>query len=96
MSFGTSDLQLLVHSAPSLIHMGRPDGYLDFFNQTWLKYIGRPVEDLLGWKWTAFIHPEDVEGIVERLRASLGLRLQSTKGPVQVIVVDRAARPSAN
>jgi PAS domain S-box-containing protein len=67
----TSDLQLLVHSAPSLIHTGRPDGYLDFFNQTWLKYIGRPVEDLLGWKWTAFIHPEDVEGIVEKWRASL-------------------------
>jgi len=67
----TSDLQLLVHSAPSLIHTGRPDGYLDFFNQTWLRYVGRSLEDLQGWKWTAFIHPEDVEGIVERWRASL-------------------------
>ena len=66
-----SDLQLLVHSAPSLIHTGRPDGYLDFFNQTWLKYVGRSIEDLEGWKWTAFIHPEDVEGIVEKWRASL-------------------------
>jgi len=67
----TSDLQLLVHSAPSLIHTSRPDGYLDFFNQTWLSYVGRPLEDLEGWKWTAFIHPEDVEGIVEKWRASL-------------------------
>jgi PAS domain S-box-containing protein len=67
----TSDLQLLINSAPSLIHTGRPDGYLDFFNQTWLKYVGRPLEDLQGWKWTAFIHPDDVEGIVERWRASL-------------------------
>jgi PAS domain S-box-containing protein len=67
----TSDLQLLVDSAPSLIHTGRPDGYLDFFNQTWLRYVGRPLEDLEGWKWTAFIHPEDVEGIVEKWRASL-------------------------
>ena len=67
----TSDLQLLVDSAPSLIHTGRPDGYLDFFNQTWLRYVGRSLEDLQGWKWTAFIHPEDVEGIVERWRASL-------------------------
>jgi PAS domain S-box-containing protein len=67
----TSDLQLLVHSAPSLIHTGAPDGYLDFFNQTWLRYVGRPLEDLQGWKWTAFIHPEDVEGIVEKWRASL-------------------------
>ncbi len=67
----TSDLQLLVDSAPSLIHTSRPDGYLDFFNQTWLRYVGRSLEDLQGWKWTAFIHPEDVEGIVEKWRASL-------------------------
>jgi PAS domain S-box-containing protein len=67
----TSDLQLLVDSAPSLIHTGMPDGYLDFFNQTWLRYVGRPPEDLHGWNWTAFIHPEDVEGIVTKWRASL-------------------------
>src|SRR6202162_1234226 len=67
----TSDLQLLINSVPGLIHTGRPDGYLDFFNQTWLRYVGRPLEDLQGWKWTAFIHPEDVEGIVEKWRASL-------------------------
>jgi len=66
-----SDLQLLVDSAPSLIHTGRPDGHLDFFNQTWLRYVGRSLEDLQGWKWTAFIHPDDVEAIVEKWRASL-------------------------
>src|ERR1700730_13934471 len=66
-----SDLQLLVDSAPSLIHTGLPDGYLDFFNQTWLVNICRPLEDLRGWNWIAFIHPEDVEGIVEKWRASL-------------------------
>jgi formate hydrogenlyase transcriptional activator len=67
----TSDLQLLVDSVPSLIHAGRPDGYLDFFNQPWLTFVGRSLEDLQGWKWTAFIHPEDLEGIVEKWRASL-------------------------
>ena len=60
-----ADLQLLVDTAPSLIHTGRPDGHLDFFNQTWLRYVGRSLEDLQGWNWTAFIHPEDVEGIVK-------------------------------
>src|ERR1700735_1309055 len=67
----TSDLQLLIDSTPGLIHTGRPDGYLDFFNRTWLTYIGRPLENLQGWNWTAFIHPEDVEGMVEKWRASL-------------------------
>ena len=66
-----SDLHFLVDSAPSLIHTSRPDGYLDFFNQTWLTFVGRSLEDLQGWKWTAFIHPEDFEGIVAELRTSL-------------------------
>src|ERR1700722_18567783 len=67
----TSDLQLLVQLAPSLIHTSRPDGYLDFFNQSWLTFVSRSLEDLQGWKWTAFIHPDDLEGIVEKWRASL-------------------------
>src|SRR5208337_38728 len=34
-------------------------------------YVGLSLEDLQGWKWTASIHPEDVEGIVSQWRASL-------------------------
>ena len=65
------DFRLLVDSAPALIHTALPDGYLDFFNQGWLDYVGRSLEDLLGWTWTEYIHPEDVEGIVQKWRASL-------------------------
>jgi PAS domain-containing protein len=55
----------------SMIHSGRPDGYLDFFNRTWLKYVGRPLEDLLASKWTSFIDSEDVGRALEKWRASL-------------------------
>ena len=58
----TSDLQPLAHSAPSLIHTSRLDGYLDFFNQRRLTNVGRLLAGLQGWKWTAFIQPEDVQG----------------------------------
>lgn len=66
-----TDLQLLVDSVPALIHTGLPDGYLDFFNQSWLRYVGLSLEDLQGWKWTAAIHPEDSAATLERWRASL-------------------------
>ena len=55
------DFRLVINSTPALIHTGLPDGYLDFFNQTWLQYVGRPLEDLEGWRWTASIHPADVD-----------------------------------
>lgn len=64
-------LRLVLDTTPALIHTGRPDGYLDYFNQRWLKYVGLSLEDLQGWAWTTAIHPEDVEGIVNRWRTSL-------------------------
>ena len=44
------DFERLIDTAPALIHTSLPDGYLDFFNQSWLEYVGRPLEDLQGWK----------------------------------------------
>jgi PAS domain S-box-containing protein len=66
----TSDFQLLINSTPILIDTAKPDGYLEFFNQTCLSFVGHSLEDLAGWKWTAFIHTEDVEGIAELWCAS--------------------------
>src|SRR5271154_7023053 len=65
------NIQLLVDSIPALIHTSRPDGYLDYFNRPWLEYLGATLEQVSGWNWTAFIHPEDVEGIVAMWRACL-------------------------
>ena len=70
----------IIDSSPALIHTGRPDGYLDFFNRTWLDFIGQPLESLLGWKWTSYIHPEDVEALVQKWRKSIatGERFEGT------------------
>src|SRR6201997_2184290 len=70
-AISSPDFRRLIDSAPVLIHTSLPDGYLDFFNQAWLDYVGRSLEDLLGWRWTEYIHPEDDEGIVQKWRASL-------------------------
>jgi formate hydrogenlyase transcriptional activator len=63
--------QLLVDSIPALIHTARPDGYLDYFNKPWLEYLGVTLDKVTGWNWTAFVHPEDVEGILAKWRACL-------------------------
>jgi PAS domain S-box-containing protein len=66
-----ASLQELVDSVPALIHTARPDGYIDFFNQRWLEYVGLRLEDLEGWKWTAAVHPDDVSALVAKWRACL-------------------------
>ena len=73
-------LRRIVDSTPALIHTARPDGYLDFFNQTWLDFFGQPIEKLLGWEWTSFIHPGDIEAFVQKWRESIatGERFEGT------------------
>jgi len=63
------DLSLMIDAIPGMIHTARPDGYLDYFNQRWLEYLGCSLSDVEGWKWTGWIHPDDLQGIVEKWRA---------------------------
>jgi len=61
----------LVDTTPAFIHTALPDGALDFLSRGWLEYGGLPQTDFLDWRWTAAIHPEDVEGFVNKWRAAL-------------------------
>jgi len=38
------DLRTVINATPGLIHTSQPDDYLDFFNQTWLRYVRKPLE----------------------------------------------------
>jgi formate hydrogenlyase transcriptional activator len=65
------NIQLLVDSIPALIHTAMPNGDLDYFNKPWLEYLGATLEQVSGWNWRAFVHPEDVDGIVAKWRSCL-------------------------
>jgi PAS domain S-box-containing protein len=64
-------LRLVIDTVPAMLHSARPDGYLDFFNQRWLEYLGVSLDDLLGWRWTSVIHPDDLAQLVDRWQTSL-------------------------
>ena len=59
-------LRLVVDTTPAMLHSARPDGYLDFFNKRWLEYVGLSLDDLLGWRWTTVIHPDDLPELVDK------------------------------
>jgi PAS domain S-box-containing protein len=61
----------ILDSSPALIHTARPDGYVDFFNRTWCEFVGKPVEELCGWKWTSCVHLVDIGVLLEKWRESI-------------------------
>jgi PAS domain S-box-containing protein len=67
----TLRLRQILDSSPALIHTATPDGYLDFFNRTWCEFVGKPVEELYGWKWTSCVHPDDIGVLLEKWRESI-------------------------
>jgi PAS domain S-box-containing protein len=66
-----SRLRLIINTAPALIYSARPDGYIDFFNQYCLEFLGLPLEEISGWGWTKTVHPEDIERVLAKWRAAL-------------------------
>jgi len=62
MKTDATTLLPFVQQEPEIIWTWDPDGYCDYFNQTWTAYTGVPVEDLIGTRWLAFLHLEDQQG----------------------------------
>jgi PAS domain S-box-containing protein len=65
------NLSLMIDVIPAMIHTARPDGYLDYFNERWLEYLGCSLAEVKGWNWTSWIHPDDLHGIVDKWKACL-------------------------
>src|SRR5262249_963939 len=67
----TETIRLIIDLTPALIHTALPDGYINFNNQPRSRFVGLPLENIQGWNWTSAIHPDDVEEILKKWRASL-------------------------
>ena len=64
-------LRRFIDTTPAFLHSSDSDGSFGFFNRRWLEYLGVIEQDLQGWAWTTFIHPEDIEGMLTKWRACL-------------------------
>jgi PAS domain S-box-containing protein len=51
----------LANSGTALIWASGPDKLYNYFNEPWLKFTGRPLEQEIGNGWTAGVHPDELD-----------------------------------
>ncbi len=57
--------RLLADTAPVLIWLAGTDSNCYFFNQTWLEFTGRTLDQEIGDGWTDGVHPDDYHYCIE-------------------------------
>ena len=60
------DYRVVIDTTPALIFSARPDGHVDYVNRASVDFFGASHEDLEGFSWTKYVHPDDVEGHLRR------------------------------
>jgi PAS domain S-box-containing protein len=59
-----ADIHALIDAIPQLVWTGRPDGYIDYYNQRWRDYTGLTTELAQGNGWMQCTHPDDRQRVL--------------------------------
>jgi PAS domain S-box-containing protein len=64
----------MANHAPVMLWMAGRDKLCDFFNQSWLEFTGRTMEQETGNGWAEGIHPDDVKRCLETYHSAFDAR----------------------
>jgi PAS domain S-box-containing protein len=64
----------MADTAPVLLWVAGTDGLCNFFNQSWLDFTGRSIEQEIGNGWLEGVHPDDRSGFEQRYQAAFEAR----------------------
>lgn len=56
--------RFMAESMPQKILTTTSIGEVDYFNKQWMNFTGLAFEEIEGWGWKGFLHPEDLEGTI--------------------------------
>ncbi|EFH86637.1 PAS domain S-box protein [Ktedonobacter racemifer] len=65
------DIHALIDAIPQLVWTGRPDGYVDSYNQRWLDYTGLTTAQAQGDGWMQCTHPADRQRVLETWQSAV-------------------------
>jgi PAS domain S-box-containing protein len=65
------ELRDVVNTVPAHVWSASPEGQVDFVNDRWLQFTGLALDEALGWKWEAVLHPDDRTRVIADWRTAL-------------------------
>src|SRR6202790_4571907 len=66
-------IRQIIDTIPAHAWSALPDGSVDFVNQRFVDFTGRPIGELLRWGWGSTCHPDDLPGYLDLWRAALAV-----------------------
>jgi len=63
--------RFMAESMPQKIFTATSDGSVDYMNRQWAEFTGLSFEEMMGWGWVKFNHPDDLEETLRRWRRAM-------------------------
>lgn len=64
----------MADTTPVMLWLSGPEGLRHFFNQTWLAFTGRNLDQETGYGWADNVHPDDLRGCLDDYVSSFEAR----------------------
>jgi len=65
------ELREVIETIPCMAWSASADGAAQFFNRRWLDYAGLAADQVENWGWTAAVHPDDLNVLVDYWRTTI-------------------------
>ena len=65
------ELREVIETIPCMAWSASADGAAQFFNRRWLEYASLAADQVQNWGWTAAVHPDDLNALVDYWRTAI-------------------------